>query len=189
MGYAIARTAEMRGAQVTLIAGPNSLSDPQNIDLLRVQTAREMAEAVFERQSSAHLIIKAAAVSDYSPIKPAARKIKKVKKDMTLSLERNPDILKELGRRKKGQVLVGFAAETEKLEANATKKLAAKNLDMIVGNLVGKSGSGFAADTNRVKFFYKNGGKESLPAMEKDAVADILLDRIVEKFFQTAQQP
>ena len=184
MGYAVARAAEQRGARVTLIAGPNTLADPQNITLVRVQTARDMAQAVFEHMPAAHLIVKAAAVSDYSPIKQASQKIKKVKKEMTLPLKRNPDILKELGRRKKGQVLVGFAAETEKLEANATKKLTAKNLDMIVANLVGRPGSGFSADTNRVKFFYNNGDKELLPAMEKDAVAHILLDRIVERFLK-----
>jgi len=184
MGYAVARAAEQRGARVTLIAGPNTLADPQNVKLIQVETAREMAEAVFGCLPEADLVVKAAAVSDYRPARAAARKIKKVKKEMTLALERNPDILEELGRRKKGQVLVGFAAETEKLAANATKKLAAKNLDMIVANLVGKPGSGFGVDTNRVKFFYKNGDKESLPAMEKDAVAHILLDRVVERFLK-----
>jgi len=184
MGYAVARAAEQRGARVTLIAGPNTLPDPPNVNLIRVKTAREMAEAVIGGLPDVHLVVKAAAVSDYRPVKPAARKIKKIQKEMNLSLERNPDILKELGKLKKGQILVGFAAETEKLAANATKKLTDKNLDMIVANLVGKPGSGFAADTNRVTFFYKNGDKESLPAMGKDAVAHILLDRIVERFFK-----
>ncbi len=182
MGYAIARAAEHRGAEVTLVAGPNALADPVNVNLIRVQTADEMARAVYGHMQNVHVILKAAAVSDYKPKEKAVRKIKKHEDEMTLLLEKNQDILKELGRMKKSQVLVGFAAETEDLETNAVKKLKEKKLDIIVANLVGKSGSGFSADTNTVTFFYKNGKKESLPTMEKEAVAHILLDRIVERF-------
>ena len=182
MGYAVARAAEQRGAEVTLVTGPNTLADPINVNLIRVASAREMARAVEDHSRDVHVIVKAAAVSDYSPRKQSSRKIKKVKDEMTLSLKRNPDILKELGSRKKGRILVGFAAETEDLEANAAKKLIEKKLDMIVANLVGKKDSGFSADTNTVTLFFKGGAKESLPSMEKDAVAHILLDRIVERF-------
>ncbi len=182
MGYAVARAAEQRGAEVTLVTGPNTLADPINVNLIRVKSAREMAWAVEDYSRDVHVIVKAAAVSDYSPRKQSSRKIKKVKDEMTLSLKRNPDILKELGSRKKGRILVGFAAETEDLEANAAKKLIEKKLDMIVANLVGKKDSGFSADTNTVTLFFKGGAKESLPSMEKDAVAHILLDRIVERF-------
>ena len=184
MGFAVARAAEQRGATVTLVTGPSTLSDPINVNLIRVESAREMARAVEDHSREAHVIVKAAAVSDYSPLKQSSRKIKKVKNEMTLSLKRNPDILKALGSKKKDQILVGFAAETEDLETNAAKKLTEKKLDMIVANLVGKKDSGFSADTNTVTLFFKDGVKESLPTMEKDAVAHILLDRIVERFLK-----
>ncbi|MGD8492519.1 MAG: phosphopantothenoylcysteine decarboxylase, partial [Desulfobacterales bacterium] len=108
-------------------------------------------------------------------------KIKKGKNEWILALKQNQDILRTLGRKKTHQVLVGFAAETRDLEQNATQKLAEKNLDIIVGNMVGSSDSGFASDTNTVTFFYSDGTKEILPSMDKQAVAHILLDRIVEK--------
>jgi len=180
MGYAVARAAELRGADVTMVSGPTNLSDPEHVNVIRIKTAREMASAVFENMEHSDIIIKTAAVSDYRPVEPARQKIKKSMDKMVLNLEKNQDILKELGKRKKNQTLVGFAAETEDLAENAGKKLDEKNLDIIVGNIVGESGSGFAADTNRVTFFYKNGKKESLAQMTKDAVAHILLDRIIE---------
>jgi phosphopantothenoylcysteine decarboxylase/phosphopantothenate--cysteine ligase len=185
MGYAVARAAEQRGAAVTLVTGPSTLSDPINVNLIRVESAREMARAVEDHSRDVHVIVKAAAVSDYSPRERSSRKIKKIEEEMTLSLKRNPDILKELGGKKKGRILVGFAAETEDLETNAAKKLTEKKLDMIVANLVGKRDSGFSADTNTVTLFFKGGAKESLPPMEKDSVAHILLDRIVEKFLKS----
>jgi len=180
MGYAVARAAELRGAEVIMVSGPTNLSDPEHINVIRIKTAGEMASAVFENMEHSDIIIKTAAVSDYRPVEPAKQKIKKSTDKMVLNLKKNQDILKELGKRKKNQVLVGFAAETEDLAKNAGKKLDEKNLDIIVGNIVGEPGSGFAADTNRVTLFYKNRKKESLAQMTKDAVADILLDRIVE---------
>jgi phosphopantothenoylcysteine decarboxylase/phosphopantothenate--cysteine ligase len=138
-----------------------------------------MARAVFERMEAAHIIIKSAAVSDYRPVETADHKIKKGAETMTLSLEKNTDILLELGSRKKGQVLVGFAAETRDLMENARSKLERKNLDMIVGNLVGQPGSGFGVDTNRVTFFFRDGSREALPEMDKRQVAHTLLDRIL----------
>ncbi len=179
MGYAIAKAAEYRGAEVVLITGPVNLPDPLNVERVRVRTAQEMAIAVFEHMKKSHIIIKTAAVSDYRPKDRADQKIKKTKDEMTLILQKNQDILKELGRRKKDQILVGFAAETEDLEKNAEKKLAEKNLDMIAGNLVSHPASGFGTNTNKVTLFYKDGTKEPLPVMEKDEVAHILLDRIV----------
>jgi phosphopantothenoylcysteine decarboxylase/phosphopantothenate--cysteine ligase len=180
MGYAVARAAEQRGGEVILVTGPTSLPDPLKVTMVRVQTAQEMALAVFEHLENSHIIIKAAAVSDYRPIDPAKQKVKKEKDEMVLLLGKNQDILKELGRRKKDQVLVGFAAETEDLEKNAEKKLAEKNLDIIVGNQVGPS-SGFEADTNKVTLFYKDGTNEPMPEMGKDAVAHVILDRIIER--------
>jgi phosphopantothenoylcysteine decarboxylase / phosphopantothenate---cysteine ligase len=179
MGFAVARAAEYRGGAVTLITGPTHLSDPNNVKVIRIQTAREMARAVFENMEHSDIIIKTAAVSDYRPKDPGTQKIKKEKGEQVLYLERTQDILKEIGRRKKDQILVGFAAETENLEQHAETKRVEKNLDIIVGNIVGEPSSGFGADTNKVTLFYKDGTQEPLPVMGKDAVAHILLDRIL----------
>jgi len=181
MGFAVARAAEYRGGEVTLITGPTHLPDPNNVKVIRVQTAREMARAVFDNMAHSDIIIKTAAVSDYRPKDPAVQKIKKEKGERVLYLERTQDILKEIGRRKKDQILVGFAAETENLEQHAETKRVEKNLDIIVGNIVGEPSSGFGADTNKVTLFYKDGTQEPLPVMEKDAVAHILLDRILKQ--------
>ena len=179
MGFAVARAAEYRGGAVTLITGPTHLPDPNNVKVIRIQTAREMARAVFENVEHSDIIIKTAAVSDYRPKDPSTQKIKKEKGELVLYLERTQDILKEIGRRKKDQILVGFAAETENLEQHAETKRVEKNLDIIVGNIVGEPSSGFGADTNKVTLFYKDGTQEPLPVMGKDAVAHILLDRIL----------
>jgi phosphopantothenoylcysteine decarboxylase/phosphopantothenate--cysteine ligase len=181
MGFAIARAAEHRGADVTLVAGPTALPDPVHMRVLHVKSASEMAAAVFSHMKEADIIIKSAAVSDYRPDSQADHKIKKDQDHMTLSLVKNEDILHTLGQQKENRVLVGFAAETQDLETYATGKLEKKNLDLIVGNIVGHTGSGFASDTNRVVFFYRDGSREMLPEMSKDAVADRLLDRIRER--------
>lgn len=182
MGFAVARAAKQRGGSVILITGPTSLSDPPDMTVLRVQTAQEMAHAVFENLDQSHIVIKTAAVSDFRPKDEAKQKIKKEDDKMVLALEKNQDILKDVGRRKKKQVLVGFAAETEDLEKNAGKKLTEKNLEIIVGNLVDHPDFGFGSDLNKVTFFYKDGTIEPLAAMKKDAVAHILLDRIVKRY-------
>ncbi|MBU1163700.1 MAG: bifunctional phosphopantothenoylcysteine decarboxylase/phosphopantothenate--cysteine ligase CoaBC [Proteobacteria bacterium] len=179
MGYSIARAAEKRGSSVVLVTGPTSLPDPLNVTVIKVRSAEDMALAVFEHMEDADIIIKAAAVLDYRPVDSSQQKIKKEKDEMVLSLQRNQDILEELGRRKENRLLVGFAAETENLEKNSIDKLVRKNLDIIVGNLVGRPTSGFGSDTNKVTFFYKDGTSESLPEMEKNEVADILFDRVV----------
>jgi phosphopantothenoylcysteine decarboxylase/phosphopantothenate--cysteine ligase len=181
MGYAIARAAEHRGAKVILVSGPTHLPDPINVQTIAIRTAKQMAEAVFDNIKQSDIVIKAAAVSDYRPRLTAEQKIKKDQEEMTLSLVQNPDILAELGKNKKNTFLAGFAAETESLEKNATGKLAAKNLDLIVGNIVGQQGSGFEADTNSVTFYYRNGQSEVLPLMEKNEIAHLLLDRIVDQ--------
>jgi phosphopantothenoylcysteine decarboxylase/phosphopantothenate--cysteine ligase len=129
--------------------------------------------------SEVDIIIKVAAVADYRPQREASRKIKKSSDEMLLKLEKNLDILKTLGQRKTRQVLVGFAAETQDLRANAVKKLAEKNLDLIIGNLVGRPETGFDADANRVTFFHKDGTAEEMPLMAKEAVAHALLDRVI----------
>lgn len=179
MGYAVARAAEYRGANVTLVSGPTTLAPPRNTTLIRVDTAQEMADAVFEHFPTADIIIKTAAVSDYRPKKKADRKIKKEKDEMQLDLVRNTDILKAVGRQKKDQILVGFAAETEALEKNALQKLAQKNLDMIVANRVDTAEGGFASNQNKATLFFKDGASEDLPLMDKEALAHHLLDRIL----------
>jgi len=179
MGFAVAKAAEYRGAKVTLITGPTNLLDPNNVAVIRVNTAKEMALAVFDNFEDYDIIIKTAAVSDYRPKDYAEQKLKKEKDELILPLERTQDILKEISRSKKEQVLVGFAAETEHIERYAEQKLAEKNLDIIVGNIVGHPDSGFGADTNTVTLFYKGGTKENLPKMPKDDVANLLLDRIL----------
>jgi len=180
MGQAIACAAERRGAEVTLISGPTSLAEPLNVRMIKVITALEMHQAVWHHFEQADIIIKAAAVSDYRPVNPKHQKIKKKQDETVLALRKNPDILKELGKHKGERILVGFAAETEALEKNAAMKLAQKNLDLIVGNLIGADDAGFNADTNRVKFFYKDGTIETPHKMSKDAVAHLLLDRILQ---------
>jgi phosphopantothenoylcysteine decarboxylase/phosphopantothenate--cysteine ligase len=186
MGFAVARAAEHRGAEVTLISGPTHLADPMNVTTIRVRTAEEMAHQVFELMENAEVIIKSAAVSDYRPKESKMHKIKKGQSEMVLRLQKNKDILKTLGQKKKHQVLVGFAAETRELKKNATQKLAEKNLDIIAGNLIGSADSGFASDTNTVTLFFKDGTTESLPAMNKMEVAHILLDRVVAKELSAA---
>jgi phosphopantothenoylcysteine decarboxylase / phosphopantothenate---cysteine ligase len=178
MGYAIARAAEHRGADVTLVTGPTYLQDPVNVRVIRVRTAEEMAFAVFSYIEEASIIIKSAAVSDYKPKKKSLHKIKKESGDLVVEFERTQDILKIIGEKKQRQILVGFAAETQDLEQNAGKKLIEKNMDLIVGNIVGEPGSGFGSESNKVTIFYRNGTSEPLPSMEKNNVAHALLDRI-----------
>jgi len=181
MGFAVARAAEHRGAHVTLVTGPTVLADPFDVDVVRIQTAAEMARAVLDRFENCDIVIKTAAVSDYRPPSAATTKIKKDRTALTLELEPTEDILKELGRRKTHQVIVGFAAETEDLQKNAAQKLAAKNLDIIAGNLIGSPESGFESDTNQVTLFFQNGRCENIPVMDKLAIAHIILDRILER--------
>jgi phosphopantothenoylcysteine decarboxylase/phosphopantothenate--cysteine ligase len=181
MGYAIARAARNRGARVLLVSGPTGLSAPCGVEFHPVVSAEQMHKAVMERVERAGIVIKAAAVADYRPAENAREKIKKGQADdLVLRLKRNPDILAELGRVKGERTLVGFAAETGDLIENARKKLAEKNLDLIVANDVTQEGAGFDVDTNIVRFLFRDGTVEELPRLTKDEVARRLLDRIVE---------
>ncbi len=180
MGYAIARAAEYRGARVTLVSGPVCLDPPHNVEVVPVVTADDMAAAVFARLEQSHVVVKVAAVSDYRPVKTEAHKIKKGQGRRQLTLERTTDILKTVGQRKKGQIVVGFAAETRNMEAHARKKLEEKHLDMIAANLIGPPDSGFASDTNRMTLFFADGRREILDVMDKDAAAHLILDRVAE---------
>ena len=177
MGYAIAVAARRRGAQVTLVTGPTCLSEPFGVETVQVTSARDMRQAVMERSTESTIIIKAAAVADYRPASRAEMKVKKGDAAITLALERNPDILAELGEIKGSRILVGFAAETEDLVGNAGKKLAGKNLDMVVANDISLAGAGFNVDTNIVKLLFADGKVEDLPLMGKQELADIILDR------------
>lgn len=180
MGYSIARRARQRGAEVTLVSGPTQLKPPNHVTLCPVNTAEEMLEAVLERRHKCDVVVKAAAVLDYRPRERAEHKIKKHEEARSLEIVRNPDILEELARAKGDArcILVGFAAETEDLLANATEKLRRKNLDMIVANDVSRKDAGFGSDTNLVKIIYRDGHVEDLPMMTKDEVGDQLLNRI-----------
>jgi phosphopantothenoylcysteine decarboxylase / phosphopantothenate---cysteine ligase len=178
MGYAIARSAWRRGARVLLVTGPTCLEAPWGVETVTVGSAGEMREAVLKRVESSSIIVKAAAVADYRPARRVAGKIKKTTDALTLDLVKNPDILAELGSVKGDRILVGFAAETESLQENAAKKLAEKNLDMVVANDVSQSGAGFNVDTNIARLLYRDGSTEDLPLMGKSALADVILDRI-----------
>jgi len=180
MGYALARAARMRGAKVTLVSGPTALNPPRDVALSRVKTAEEMRRTVLAECRQYDVIIKAAAVLDWRPKETAEHKIKKGRGVQTLELVENPDILAELGcsRGDSRCLLVGFAAETQDLIANAQEKLKKKNLDVIVVNDVSREDAGFEADTNAVKILYRDGHMEELPLMPKEEVADQLLDRI-----------
>ncbi len=188
MGFAVARAAAMRGHEVALVAGPVSLKTPKGVRRIDVTSAREMLAAVEEEMAKAKsgkptVFVATAAVADWRPAKCAARKLKKGQMSDTLKLVRNPDILKEIGRRTKTThsptrplthsptYLVGFAAETNDVIAEARRKCREKNLDMIVANDVTEKGSGFGVDTNRVTFVRKDGSVERLPLMTKLAVA------------------
>ncbi|HTP64722.1 MAG TPA: bifunctional phosphopantothenoylcysteine decarboxylase/phosphopantothenate--cysteine ligase CoaBC [Geobacteraceae bacterium] len=180
MGYALAVAARRRGAEVTLVSGPTSLDEPCGVTVQHVVSAAAMRDAVLAGATASSIIIKAAAVADYRPAVRAATKIKKSGGKQLLELVRNPDILAELGKKKGKRILVGFAAETGDLLKNAGKKLAEKNLDMVVANDVSIPGAGFNVATNIVKLLYRDGRVEDLPIMEKEELADVILDRIVE---------
>jgi phosphopantothenoylcysteine decarboxylase/phosphopantothenate--cysteine ligase len=178
MGYALARVAQRRGAEVVLVSGPTALDAPTGTRLIGVTTALEMRAAVLQEFPACTTLIMAAAVADYRPVKAAATKIKKGPGPLELCLEPNPDILKELGAIKNGKFLVGFAAETEDLTGNARKKLNAKNLDMIVANDVAHEGSGFDGDTNIAAILDRSGASRMLPLMTKDELAEHILDHM-----------
>lgn len=183
MGYAIAKEALLRGAEVVLITGPSALTPPPYARVINVETTQQMMDACMAEFPAVDVVIKAAAVADFKPREVAGQKIKKIHPEdgMTVVLDQNPDILKTLGSVKKQQFLVGFAAETQNLLENAAAKVKKKNLDMIVANDVSMKGAGFNTDTNIVKFLYPDGQIEALEILSKDDVAEILLDRVMEK--------
>jgi phosphopantothenoylcysteine decarboxylase/phosphopantothenate--cysteine ligase len=189
MGYALATVARRRGAEVILVTGPTLLSLPRrDIEVIPVQTAAEMREAVLSHVEECTVVIKAAAVSDYRPRIIGKTKLKKAEPHYSLELERTTDILGEVGKRKDDRIVVGFAAETEDLIANARKKLLEKNLDFIVVNDVTKPGSGFNSDTNQVKILFPPGEVKDLPVMSKEEVSQVILDDVATLLRQKKNQ-
>jgi len=179
MGYSIAKKAIERGADVTLITGPTNLTPPQNLKkLIKIESAEDMYNAVVENLDENQVIIKSAAVADYKPKTYSDKKIKKSDDDLVISLDRNKDIAYEIGKIKKDKILVGFAAETNDLIENAKDKIKKKNLDFIVANDLTKEGAGFGVDTNIVKIIDKNGDITEYPKMQKEEVANVILDKV-----------
>jgi len=176
MGYAIARVARRRGAEVTLVTGPTALRPPPGVRVTPVTTAQEMARAVEAAFASASVVIMGAAVADYRPRRALARKLKKAGRPLTLELDANPDILRQLSTRKGRRLLVGFAAETDNLVGEARRKLAEKRLDLIVGNDVTAPGAAFGGDTNVVHLIDATRHEEALPVLSKEEVAERILD-------------
>jgi len=178
MGYALARAARRRGAQVVLVAGPVSLNDPPGVEVVHVTSAREMYEEVMQRSTQATIIVKSAAVADFRPAQPEAQKVKKQVAPNSLVLEPNPDILAELGRnRREGQLLIGFAAESRNHVEEAGRKLREKNLDLVVVNDIIGDNTGFEADTNQVTLV-NHQGAQSLPLLSKELTAERIWDHI-----------
>ncbi len=185
MGYALARAAQRRGAQVLLISGPTSLAKPYGVTVVTVTSAIEMQREVMARVDACDVVIKAAAVADYRPELRNSTKIKKKDDSAIITLVKNPDILSELGKMDYGSrprpFLVGFAAETDALVENATKKLVEKNLDMIVANDVSCADAGFNVDTNRAELFFKDGSSNDCGLMPKDQLAVTILDHVISR--------
>jgi phosphopantothenoylcysteine decarboxylase/phosphopantothenate--cysteine ligase len=185
MGFAIARELEQQGAEVTLITGPvNGLLATKSTNLVRVTTADEMYQAASKAFETADLAVMSAAVADYTPAVTAPEKIKKKEDTFNVELKKTKDILKSLGeKKKKGQVLVGFALETNNEEAHAKEKLKAKNADMIVLNSLKDEGAGFGHDTNKITIFDKDGEAVGFEMKSKTAVAKDIVDTIIRKYY------
>lgn len=179
MGIAVAAAAWRRGADVTLVAGPTALPTPHGVRRRDVTTAEEMRQAVTAEFDTATMLFMAAAVADYRPTRVASQKLKKGSGRMVLELERTVDILTELAPRKQARIVVGFAAETEDVLANAERKLREKHLDLIVANDVAGTHTGFEVDTNSVTMVDRHGHHHTVPLMSKDAIADSILDHVM----------
>ena len=178
MGYAVARAAYRRGAKVTLISGPTSLERPKGINFISVETAGDMLGVVSEELHSSTVLVMSAAVSDFKPSERSGEKIEKTD-EILLRLIQTPDILSEVSKRKDRPFIIGFAAETGRKIENARRKLRGKDIDMIVFNDVTEEGSGFDVNTNKVILIDKDQEKE-FPLLDKDSVADVILDRMIE---------
>jgi len=181
MGFAVAEAAALRGAEVTLISGPNSLTPFDGIDCIEIQTSDQMAAAVERALPDQDIVVMTAAVTDFKPVTFSAQKLKKNNFAASIELERTKDILKAIGSNKKGKFLVGFAVETEHGIESAQQKMRDKNLDMIVLNNPLEPGAGFRSDTNIVTIIDNSGSIEQLPLMSKSHVAAKIMDTIIKK--------
>ncbi|OYD06410.1 bifunctional phosphopantothenoylcysteine decarboxylase/phosphopantothenate--cysteine ligase CoaBC [Paludifilum halophilum] len=181
MGYAVAEAAASKGADVLLVSGPTELSAPAGVRRVEVTTAEQMYQTVIGEMDEADVIVKTAAVADYRPVNPAESKIKKNEENMVLELEKTTDIAEVIGKRKKHQFFVGFAAETDRVAKYAQEKLSRKNMDLIVANDVSRPGAGFDGDTNIVTVWDKEGEALSLPQTSKREVARRLVALIGER--------
>lgn len=182
MGYAIAEAARERGLLVTLVSGPVNLLPPEGVEVINIESAADMAKAMKSAAQTADIIVMAAAVADYRPKQYSTSKVKKSDGDMCIELERTEDILLSLGKNKRpGQILVGFAAETDDLLKNAQGKLERKNLDYIAANIVGVPGRGFAADNNAITLIGRDGSQTEFALQSKKDLAGALLDHILSR--------
>ncbi len=179
MGYALAEAARRRGAHVILISGPVALQPPADVRVISVRSAEDMYRAVLQHLDQASVVIMAAAVADYRPVQREPQKIKRGAPRLVLELEQTPDILAAISRQKGNRILVGFAAETERLREHARRKLQAKQLDLLVGNDVTRPGAGFDVDTNEAVLFFADGREVPLPLLSKRELADRILDAVV----------
>jgi len=179
MGYAVAEAAAQRGAKVILVSGPTNLDTPAAVERIDVRSAKEMHLAVVDRIAAASIAILAAAVADYRPVERHAEKIKKANAPLTIALEPTTDILAEVAKNKGRKIVVGFAAETERIAENARKKLSAKNADLLVANDVAAEGAGFDHNTNVVTLFSRDGRDLALPKLTKSEVAQRILDEVL----------
>jgi phosphopantothenoylcysteine decarboxylase/phosphopantothenate--cysteine ligase len=179
MGYALAEAAVARGARVILISGPVHIPEPRGVQVIHVQTAIDMREAVIEHLAESTIVVKSAAVADYHLSKVPQHKMKKTATRMSLELDPTPDILAELGRKKGDRLLIGFAAETENLVQSARAKLESKNCDMVVANLVNQSGTGFEADQNEVLLVLRTGETIPIDRAPKREIADRIFDQVL----------
>ena len=178
MGYALAQAAAQRGARVILVSGPVKLPEPAGVQVIRVNTAVEMRNAVMEHLAEASIIVKSAAVADYHLSRVPQHKVKKTSARMSLDLDPTPDILAELGQKKGDRLLIGFAAETENLTDSARQKLKTKNCDMVVANLVNQEGTGFESDQNEVILVLRTGETIPIARAPKREIADRIFDQV-----------
>lgn len=178
MGYAIAEKAAERGARVILVSGPVALAPPMGVEVLRVESAEQMKNAVMEKLEAASIFIGVAAVADYRPTHPADQKLKKTASRLSIELEPTTDILAEVGRQKGDRIVIGFAAETQNLAAEGKRKLDSKDCDLVVANLVGLDGTGFESDENEVLLITRDAEPKAIPRAAKREIASRILDQI-----------
>ncbi|WP_321478285.1 bifunctional phosphopantothenoylcysteine decarboxylase/phosphopantothenate--cysteine ligase CoaBC [uncultured Paludibaculum sp.] len=179
MGYSLAEAAALRGARVILVSGPVELAPPEGVEVIPVQTAHEMYDAVMDQLETSTIVIKCAAVADYHVANVPTQKVKKSAMRLSLELDPTLDILAELGRRKQDRLLVGFAAETENLVAEARRKMQTKNCDMVVANNVSIDGVGFESDQNELVLVMSTGEIQPLPRASKRVLADQILNEVL----------